>query len=138
MNQPLPPARPTHRVLVIDDTPLVLLSLRTMLEMDGHHVDTAADGRAGVEAFVRALQEQPYDIVFTDFSMPQMDGGEVACAVKAARPQTFVVLLTGWGAAVDPTQEWRSCVDQVLGKPPRLAQLRQVLAGAAGPAESPS
>jgi CheY-like chemotaxis protein len=56
MNQPLLPTRPTHRVLVIDDTPMVLLVLRTMLEMDGHHVDTAADGRAGVEAFGRALQ----------------------------------------------------------------------------------
>ncbi len=136
MNQPLLPTRPTHRVLVIDDTPIVLLALRTMLEMDGHHVDTAADGRTGVEAFGRALQQQPYDIVITDFSMPEMDGGEVACAIKALRPQTTVVLLTGWGAAVDPTQDWRSCVDQFLGKPTRLAQLRQVLAAAAGPAES--
>lgn len=135
MNQPLLPTRPTHRVLVIDDTPMVLLALRTMLEMDGHHVDTAADGRTGLEAFGRALQ-QPYDIVITDYSMPEMDGGEVARAIKATRPQTFVVLLTGWGASVDPTQAWRSCVDQVLGKPPRLAQLRQVLAAAAGPGES--
>lgn len=126
-----------HRVLVIDDTPMVLLSLRTMLEMDGHHVDTAADGRGGVEAFGRALQQQPYDMVITDFSMPEMDGGEVACAIKALRPQTTVVLLTGWGAAVDPTQDWRSCVDQFLGKPTRLAQLRQVLAAAAGPEQAP-
>jgi len=137
MNPPLPPTRPTLRVLVIDDTPIVLLALRNMLELDGHHVDTAADGRAGVEAFVSALQEQPYDIVFTDFSMPDMDGGEVARAIKAARPQTIVVLLTGWGASIDPTQEWRSCVDQVLAKPPRLAQLRQVLAGAAAPEQAP-
>jgi CheY-like chemotaxis protein len=127
---------PKHRVLVIDDTPIVLLALRTMLEMDGHHVETAADGRTGVEAFMRALPDQPYDIVFTDFSMPEMDGGEVASAVKTARPQTTVVLLTGWGAAVDLTQNWRSCVDQVLAKPPRLAQLREVLAAAPGPPES--
>ncbi|MEO5669901.1 MAG: response regulator [Ramlibacter sp.] len=136
MNPSLPPTKPTLRVLVIDDTPVVLLALRTMLEMDGHHVDTAADGRAGVEAFARALRQQPYDIVITDLSMPEMEGGEVARAVKAGRPQTTVVLLTGWGAAVDPTQDWRSCVDHVMGKPPRLAQLRQVLAAAAGPAQS--
>ncbi len=122
------PAQST-RVLLVDDDPMVLLSLRNLLEIDGHQVSTAAGGEIGIEAFQRSLQDGlAFDVVITDFGMPHMDGRAVARAVKAASPGTRVVMLTGWGSRVDAMDDWQAHVDTVLGKPPRLAQVRQALA----------
>jgi len=123
-----PAAAQPLRVLLVDDDPMVLLSLRNLLEIDGHQVSTAAGGEIGVEAFQRAVQDGlAFDVVITDFGMPHMDGRAVARAVKAASPGTRVVMLTGWGSRVDAMDDWQAHVDTVLGKPPRLAQVRQAL-----------
>lgn len=117
------------RVLLVDDDPMVLLSLTNMVELDGHHVDSAASGQIGVETFERALaQGQGYDAVITDLGMPHMDGREVARLVKQASPATRVILLTGWGTGAGSCGEGSGQVDGVLAKPPRLAQLREALA----------
>jgi hypothetical protein len=52
----------------------------------------------------------------------------VAAAVKAIRPQTAVVLLTGWGHRLRAEHNTLPNVDRVLGKPPKLVILRSVLA----------
>lgn len=115
------------RVLLVDDDPMVLLSLANMVELDGHHVDSAASGRVGVETFERALaQGQGYDAVITDLGMPHMDGREVARLVKQASPATRVILLTGWGSGAG-TGDGAGEVDGILAKPPRMAQLREAL-----------
>ncbi|HEY0886062.1 MAG TPA: ATP-binding protein [Ramlibacter sp.] len=123
-----PSTRAPLRVLLVDDDPMVLLSLTSMMQLDGHHVDAAAGGPTGVESFRRALaQGQGYDAVITDLGMPHMDGREVARLVKQASPATRVILLTGWGSGAGDA-DGEGQVDAVLAKPPRLAQLRQALA----------
>jgi signal transduction histidine kinase len=117
------------RVLLVDDDPMVRLSLTNMVELDGHHVDSVASGQAALEAFERALaQAQGYDAVITDLGMPHMDGGEVARRVRQANPRVRVILLTGWGTDAASACEGAGQVDVVLAKPPRLAQLREALA----------
>jgi CheY-like chemotaxis protein len=121
-------------VLLVDDDPMVLISLTNMLELDGHHVDTAAGGQIGVEAFERsATQGRAHDVVITDFGMPHMNGREVARRVKRVAPSTVVILITGWGARAEASGQEPGDVDATLGKPPRLAQLRQALAGVPRP-----
>ncbi len=123
---PAPPA--ALRVLLVDDDPMVLLALANMVELDGHHVDSAASGEIGVQLFERALAQGPgYDAVITDLGMPHMDGREVARRVKQARPATRVILLTGWGSGAGAGDETGGRVDAFLAKPPRLAQLREAL-----------
>ncbi len=121
-----PPAPAALRVLLVDDDPMVLLSLTNMVELDGHHVDGVSSGPAGVEVFRRALaQGRGYDAVITDLGMPHMDGREVARLVKQASPGTRVILLTGWGSRRRHGAGGQ--VDRILAKPPRLAQLREAL-----------
>lgn len=124
--QPADTGKPAAlRVLLVDDDPMVLLSLTNMVQLDGHHVDSAAGGPAGVETFRRALaQGHGYDAVITDLGMPHMDGREVARLVKQDSPATRVILLTGWGSGAG---DGAGHVDGILAKPPRLAQLRQAL-----------
>lgn len=122
------------RVLVVDDQAIVLRALQNLLELDAHLVSSCDSGLAAVGLFDAALRDAaPFDVVITDFGMPGMDGGEVARHIKLARPATWVVMLTGWGPAVEEDGAWKMNVDNFLGKPPRLALLRQVLAQARGP-----
>ncbi|HXV05423.1 MAG TPA: response regulator [Solirubrobacterales bacterium] len=60
------------RVLVADDSETILLLLRTRLEMEGHEVETAADGRQVVDA-VRSAPAGP-DLLLLDAMMPRMSG----------------------------------------------------------------
>jgi PAS domain S-box-containing protein len=127
--QPVPqvPQR-SMRILIIDDDPVVLRTMQSTLETDGHVVAAFDGGAKGLEAFLAQLNTQPYDVVITDLGMPYMDGRKVAAAVKGARPQTPVLLLTGWGQRMRAQDEHPEHVDRVLAKPPRLSELRQALA----------
>jgi PAS domain S-box-containing protein len=122
-------ARPARlRLLVIDDDPMLLKSLRGALDIDGHEVTTADGGQAGIDAFRRALvQGEPFAAVITDLGMPYVDGRRVASAIKAESPQTPLIMLTGWGQRMIDDRDVPSYVDRVLAKPPRLADLRNAL-----------
>ena len=122
---------PPLSILVIDDDPLVLRSLRETLHADGHTVTTADGGQAGIDAF-RAAQAQgaPFPVVITDLGMPYVDGRKVSNAIKTAAPQTVVLLLTGWGQRLVIDGDVPPHVDRVLSKPPKLRELREALAWA--------
>ena len=116
------------RILVVDDDPLVLKSMRDMLEAEGHQVVAADSGQGGIDAFHAAhAKGDAYSLVITDLGMPSIDGRKVASAVKQSSPGTPVVLLTGSGQRPMPEQGVPEHVDEVLGKPPKLHELRQAL-----------
>jgi signal transduction histidine kinase/DNA-binding response OmpR family regulator len=114
------------RILVIDDDPMVLYSLRDTLLADGHEVVTADGGKEGIEAFENAAEA--FSVVITDLGMPYVDGSQVATAVKYASPATPVILFTGWGQRLVETGDTPLHVDRVLSKPPKLRDLREALA----------
>jgi CheY-like chemotaxis protein len=120
---------PRLRILVIDDDPLLLKSLRDALEHDGHLVTAAGGGHAGLEAFSAAREAgTPFNVVMTDLGMPYVDGRQVAAGIKQVSPSTPVLLLTGWGQRLIDDGEVPPHVDRVLNKPPKLSDLRPVLA----------
>jgi len=122
------PVRPT-RILIVDDDPLIIESLRETLRGDFHHVTAADGGQAGIDAFEAARSRgEPFELVITDLGMPYVDGRRVAAAIKAASPNTPVVLLTGWGQRLTAENQVPPHVDRVLNKPPRLKDLRAALA----------
>jgi len=122
------------RILVIDDDPLLLKSLRDILEADGHLITTANGGREGIEVFKAAHQRgEPFPAVITDLGMPYVDGRSVARAVKTVSSDTVVILLTGWGQRLVSDGDVPEHVDQVLSKPPKLRMLREALAQCCGP-----
>jgi CheY-like chemotaxis protein len=134
------PARPVParlRILVVDDDPLLLKSLRDTLESDGHLITTANDGRAGIEAFRAAVgRAGTFAVVITDLGMPYVDGRKVAAAIKEMSPSTPVIMLTGWGQRLVADGDVPPHVDQILSKPPRLRDLRDAFARHCGPADT--
>jgi PAS domain S-box-containing protein len=119
------------RILLVDDDPILLKSLRETLEQDGHSILTANGGKQGLDLFqasVAANGESTISMVITDLGMPHVDGRNVARGVKQASQDTPVILLTGWGERLIAEGGAPPNVDRVLSKPPRLRELRKALA----------
>lgn len=116
------------RILVVDDDPLLLKSLRDTPEGDGHTIVVASGGQEGIDLFRTALDEkQLFDAVVTDLGMPYVDGRQVAGFVKGVSPSTPVILLTGWGHRLMTEGDLPEHVDILLSKPPKLRELREAL-----------
>ncbi|MFL6075742.1 MAG: response regulator [Mycobacteriales bacterium] len=76
------------RVLVVDDEPGIVRALRINLRVRGYDVDTAADGRAALDA---AARHQP-DVVILDLGLPDMDGVEVIRGLRGWSRSPVIVL----------------------------------------------
>jgi CheY-like chemotaxis protein len=126
--------RPTYsvrslRVLLIDDDPSLIEALRSSLTDEGHKVTAARGGQAGIDAFRAASGTGlPFDIVITDLSMPDVDGHQVVASLRSISPATPIILLTGWRHQLKDGAERALQVDRLLGKPPRIRELRLALA----------
>jgi len=110
----------SFRVLVVDDEPAVLSVLTELLEALGHKAEPALGGEEGLARFktrVAKGEDEAPEVVFTDLGMPGVGGWDVAAAVKAAAPDTAVVLVTGWGVQLDVEGARARGVDFLLGKP---------------------
>jgi PAS domain S-box-containing protein len=114
-----------RRVLLVDDDERVRDVIARYLAADANQVEVAADGLAGLAAFLRG----EFDVVITDRGMPQLDGDRLAEAIKNASPRTRVIMLTGYGEFMAAANERPNGVDVVLTKPVTLQGLRVALAG---------
>jgi CheY-like chemotaxis protein len=115
------------RILVVDDDPIIIKSLRDALEADGHAVIAANGGQEGIDVFRAAENGERFAVVITDLGMPRVDGRKVASAVKAANFCTPVIMLTGWGQRMVAEGDVPPHVDRVLNKPPKLRDLRTAI-----------
>ncbi|MCB8837961.1 hybrid sensor histidine kinase/response regulator [Aurantimonas sp. VKM B-3413] len=89
------------RILLVDDDPLIAMSSVDMLEDLGHEVFEANSG----EAALRHLGESGrIDLMITDFSMPRMNGAQLARAAKELDPDLPIILATGY-AELPPGME---------------------------------
>jgi CheY-like chemotaxis protein len=121
--QALAPTQPLC-ILVADDEPLVLSVIVAYLTGDGHTVEAATNGRQALEKFGSGK----FDLVLTDLAMPGIDGASLAQAIKQAAPHTPIILLTGFAAQLEASDERPTSFDLILSKPLELEQLRQALA----------
>ena len=116
-------------LLIVDDDPLLIKSLRDTLESDCHVVAAAMGGQDGIDVFRKAREaNEPFAAVITDLGMPYLDGRQVASIIKGLSPATPVILLTGWGQRLVSEGDVPPHVDYVLSKPPKLRELREALA----------
>jgi CheY-like chemotaxis protein len=111
------------RILVVDDEPKLAQLLRSFLELQGHRVWTVTGGAAAVAL----LADQTFDLLLTDLGMPEMSGWDVAREARRLRPQLPVVLVSGWGAQIDPQQVAESGVAEVIQKPYTFETVHQVI-----------
>ncbi len=124
------PAFPQRRILVVDDEPFVCDAVKMMLSFDGHIVETASNGQEALALFDKGK----FDVVITDFAMPNMKGDELAAAIKARAPKQPVVMITAYAEMLQSSGNPLKGVDFIISKPFLLENLRQAIAKVA-PAE---
>jgi len=116
----------TKRILVVDDEPFVCDAVKMMLNFDGHQVETASSGKAALELFAPGK----YDLVISDYAMPQMKGDELALEIKARAPEQPIVLITAYAEMLKASNSPLTGVDGVVSKPFLLDDLRAAIAKA--------
>lgn len=107
------------RVLVVDDEEMVRSILTQLLTLNDHDVDRASSAEEALQMFGEAA----YDIVFTDYGMPEMTGADLARQLHKTDPNLPVILLTGYTDTETAVQE----VDDILSKPFKLEELEATI-----------
>jgi DNA-binding response OmpR family regulator len=79
------------KILVVDDTRIILSVVEAILTQDQHHVFTASDGREGYTAFGKILP----DMVITDIEMPWQDGLSMMQSIRLLQPGVATLYMTG-------------------------------------------
>jgi len=102
-----------RKVLVVDDDAVVGKSFNRVLSDKGYIVTTAQNAHEAL----KQIREQEFDVVFTDIKMPGMDGVELAERVKASRPWTPVVIITGYGTTENEVRAKAAGVSDFMRKP---------------------
>jgi DNA-binding NtrC family response regulator len=115
------------RVLVLDDEPIVCKRLQPALEKLGFAVDTFTQS---VEA-MHQVQQTAYDIVITDLKMKEIDGMRFLEEVKKQRPQTEVIVITGFATMETAKQSFQKGVFDFIAKPFKLSEIQDVVTRAA-------
>jgi two-component system response regulator HydG len=80
------------RVLIIDDDMDMCTLLSRFLTRNGYETDVAYSGQKGLAKF----EEENFDAVLCDFRLGNMDGKEVMLAIKKIKPETIVLIITGY------------------------------------------
>lgn len=104
------------KVLIIDDEEPIRATLSEILEYEGYEVDTAVDGRDGLEKVMNGT----YDVVLCDIKMPKMDGMEVLSAAIEAKPETMFIMISGHGTIDTAVEATRKGAFDFIQKPPDL------------------
>jgi CheY-like chemotaxis protein/anti-sigma regulatory factor (Ser/Thr protein kinase) len=113
------------RCLVVDDEPRLAQMLGTMLDHLGHQYILAKSGEEALEK----LASSPVDVLLTAVGLgPGMNGWELAERALARFRALRVVLATGWGASIDPTEARSRGIVAILSKPFRSVDIQRALA----------
>ena len=121
-------ANAKYQILVVDDEPTVCKAIQMMLKHYGHDVQTANDG-AGALAL---LENGQFDLVITDYLMPEMKGDELVAQIKRCRPDQRIILVTAFAEDFVAYGKPTGGVDYVLNKPFSLQDLHAAISKVMG------
>jgi len=109
------------RILLVDDETAVRRILTLLLSRDQHRVTQAANGKEASQLYA----PDSFDLVITDYEMPEMKGDELVRTIKCIAPSQLIIMLTGTPWATEGPD---FSVDAVLIKPIAFEDLRRSIA----------
>lgn len=108
------------RLAIVDDEEIVCRRLSQVLIRDDFAVEAFIIGRS----FLERMVQQPFDIVFLDMRLPDLDGLEILARVKALRPETEVIIITGYKSVESAIEAIRKGAYHYIPKPVNLSEIR--------------
>tara|TARA_Y100001954_G_scaffold238179_2_gene304584 strand:- start:2943 stop:5348 length:2406 start_codon:yes stop_codon:yes gene_type:complete len=110
-------------ILIVDDEPNVREILEDLLSAEGHRALSCESGEEALEV----LAKQEIDLVFTDLTLPKMDGYTLASQIKSQQPQMPVCIITGWDNPLILKEDPATHVDRVVNKPFRMEEVMRAV-----------
>jgi len=126
-------AASAKRILVVDDEPFVCDTVKLLLTFDGHEVETALGAKEALEKFSAGK----YDLVITDYSMPEMKGDELGVRIKELNPNQPVILITAYAEMLRGDKAPVHGIDCMVSKPFLLEHLREAIVKTTGNVSAP-
>lgn len=111
------------KILFVDDDKDILSMVEQYLTMKGYDISTIDNG---IDA-VGMVKDKGIDIVFTDYKMPEFNGLELLAAIKKHRPETEVIIVTGYGSMESAIQAMKFGSYDYLQKPFKLDHLKLII-----------
>ncbi len=121
--KPIPEEKRKSTILVIEDEEEVRNLLADILIENGHQVETASDGKQGIDIF----KKKDFDLVFTDLGMPGTSGWEVAETVKSINGRIPVAIITGWNVELKESEMRERGVNLIAYKPFKIDQILRLV-----------
>jgi len=117
---------PTQHILVVDDEPIVQEALELILIHHSHTVELASDGPEALQK----LAKEKFDVVFTDFNMPEMLGDELAKRIRGQYPHQVIAMISAYSNLITPHHKKEIPVDFFISKPFQLQNILKALESA--------
>jgi DNA-binding NtrC family response regulator len=113
----------SETLLVVDDDPLIRGSLYEMLQGKGYQVEMASDGREALSH----LGKRSFNLVLTDWKMPEVDGFSLLDQIRTNHPKSAVVIITGFGSVDSAVEAMRRGAIDFLTKPIQPHELEETI-----------
>lgn len=123
-------------ILFVEDVPINRRIVQRILEKQGHRVTTAKNGRVAIERW----EKKPFDLVFMDIQMPEMDGYTATAAIRARERETGrhvpIAAMTAYAMQGDGDKCLAAGMDAYLTKPVNANEILMTIRRLAGRKES--
>jgi len=121
-----------RRILLVDDEETFLTTVQRHLKRHGFFIETAVNGLEARRHIEASSETAPFDLVISDVVMPGMDGISLLNWIKRDRPETSVILLTGFGDGDLAVKTVRPNIDTSGSKPITPDALMELIHQVAG------
>jgi DNA-binding response OmpR family regulator len=107
------------KILIVEDEPGMLRGLKDNLELEGYEVDTADEGKTGLEKII----QNTYDLILLDVMLPNVSGFDICKTARNKGIDTPIILLTAKGEEIDKVLGLELGADDYITKPFSLREL---------------
>jgi CheY-like chemotaxis protein len=117
------PGTVARRILVVDDERLVCDSIKRILALDRHDVETVGSAEDALTVF----QPGKFDLIIIDYEMPNTKGDKLAAAIKGQDPRQAIIMITAYAETLRLAGTFPLSVDLVMSKPFDVGEFRQAV-----------
>ena len=103
----------TPNILIIDDEPLMRLSISDALKAEGYNIASVESGGEGL----KAIKDNAYDIVITDLKLPEVDGLQILKGCRQYSPVTKILMITAHGSVETAVEAMKLGAYDYITKP---------------------
>lgn len=111
------------RILIVDDEPMVRQSIKMMLKFVGYEAEAAENGQTALAM----LSEKPFDLVITDYSMPDMRGDQLVAQIRERFPDRKIIMATAFVEEYKVFGQPSTSINALLTKPFSIEELKKTV-----------